>query len=1005
MAIPRDYDLPVTESEYAALVARDTVTRHITQTAMYQITPQDDALRKRGDDAFRIARERMDAWHRLWEQATTPEAKAAVEAQAAKEEARMRKYRVSVAKIRKANHSRTRFAVADLDLTPTDAMARNAARGLELREKHGRGGTAVGVARARDIKNKANLSPETVKRMHSFFSRHEGNQAGGEDDAGYIAWLLWGGDSGKSWAARKVEQIDKAKNARFASIDRAQAVKDAKAAINRADRELKRLRNLLQRARKSELEGDPSSSTQAVESRIEKLEEQFLAIQRLVAQGTASRTDWWEALQDATKHLASELKMRFSHNIALPKGKRRLNIDEASAALAQMGYRLGNVRYDPAAGGSVYKVTQPNGSVVDMPAAKLTDFIYQKAQHMKTGTKSTHAATLVGAAYYTERILKSLGFYPETTKFDQARGLLILVFPEPLVAANAASKLSQEFAKRGSGINRVSIDSGSEQRGNAVVGVVTIHLNDVAARGLNSRTGAKAAFTYDHDPNRVADNMTPEQRALAGKYQRAMYKLAAAASSLASDLRGISDLAERHAVQITRDGVLRESKQNMDELLRSAESASKLLKIKLSRNGAKAAFGLERSINIMLSDAKIPDSAFDWKNGFLIVDPEYHDRIVEVLKGYIPWELKSLPRIRKEQMSRTGAKAAFSVDSRIEVLRQKVQTYIAKGGSWQGLDKPEGLAKLVGDIINGSFRPTDTGMDNVESRLRKYHGMNFSRKGTKASFALTSWAKKLYEILNAALIDLEAENIRQARQKIAMVKGWLIDYSESVSSGGRFSRTGAKAAFGVSVSQLADELRKVTREATPTMWHTYANTWLSSKKLVDAETAKSASRAYDIVENEMMGRMKSRNGAKSTHAAEVIQKLSGGWVIERDGGVLYLAKGAEAIPVPSVEKAIELHKASSEGRLARRTGGFMSRTGAKSTHAADSLRDLAVKMGYAPESVTVEGGRGTVKFAKQDGSAGRLAVSLRKPLVGIVPSDRITVADNAVVIEFGEPHA
>jgi ribosomal protein L17 len=98
--------------------------------------------------------------------------------------------------------------MADIDLKPTAEMAANAARGLELREKHGKGGTAVGVARARDIKNRANLSPETVKRMHSFFSRHEGNQAGGEDDAGYIAWMLWGGDAGKSWAKRKVEQID-----------------------------------------------------------------------------------------------------------------------------------------------------------------------------------------------------------------------------------------------------------------------------------------------------------------------------------------------------------------------------------------------------------------------------------------------------------------------------------------------------------------------------------------------------------------------------------------------------------------------------------------------------------------------------------------------------------------------------------------------------------------------------------------------------------------------------
>jgi hypothetical protein len=97
----------------------------------------------------------------------------------------------------------------DIDLKPTQEMASNAARGLELRAKHGRGGTEVGVARARDLKNRANLSPDTVRRMASFFARHEGNQKGGDDDAGYIAWLLWGGDAGKAWAERKVAEMDR----------------------------------------------------------------------------------------------------------------------------------------------------------------------------------------------------------------------------------------------------------------------------------------------------------------------------------------------------------------------------------------------------------------------------------------------------------------------------------------------------------------------------------------------------------------------------------------------------------------------------------------------------------------------------------------------------------------------------------------------------------------------------------------------------------------------------
>ena len=100
----------------------------------------------------------------------------------------------------------------EIDLKPTDEMAANAERGLALREKHGRGGTEVGVARARDIKNRKNLSPDTVRRMHSYFARHEVDKKGegwGKDSAGYIAWLLWGGDAGKAWADRKTKELDR----------------------------------------------------------------------------------------------------------------------------------------------------------------------------------------------------------------------------------------------------------------------------------------------------------------------------------------------------------------------------------------------------------------------------------------------------------------------------------------------------------------------------------------------------------------------------------------------------------------------------------------------------------------------------------------------------------------------------------------------------------------------------------------------------------------------------
>jgi HK97 family phage prohead protease len=99
---------------------------------------------------------------------------------------------------------------------PNDAMAKEAERGLAWRREFGRGGTEVGIARARDISNKENLSLDTVRRMSSYFARHEVDKEAegfrpGEDgypSNGRIAWALWGGDSGKSWANRILEQED-----------------------------------------------------------------------------------------------------------------------------------------------------------------------------------------------------------------------------------------------------------------------------------------------------------------------------------------------------------------------------------------------------------------------------------------------------------------------------------------------------------------------------------------------------------------------------------------------------------------------------------------------------------------------------------------------------------------------------------------------------------------------------------------------------------------------------
>jgi hypothetical protein len=109
-----------------------------------------------------------------------------------------------------------RKAIADIDFSPPEGVRKEAARGLEWRKEFNRGGTAVGVARARDLSNGTKIGPDTARRMVSYFARHEVDKKGqgwsqGEEgfpSAGRIAWALWGGDPGRSWANSLVEQMN-----------------------------------------------------------------------------------------------------------------------------------------------------------------------------------------------------------------------------------------------------------------------------------------------------------------------------------------------------------------------------------------------------------------------------------------------------------------------------------------------------------------------------------------------------------------------------------------------------------------------------------------------------------------------------------------------------------------------------------------------------------------------------------------------------------------------------
>jgi HK97 family phage major capsid protein/HK97 family phage prohead protease len=108
-------------------------------------------------------------------------------------------------------------AISDINTTPTDSMVSEAKKGIAWRKEFNRGGTRIGATRASQIIAKEKLSPSTVRRMFSFFSRHESDKAAqgfrvgekGYPSNGRIAWALWGGDAGFSWSKRLVEQMKK----------------------------------------------------------------------------------------------------------------------------------------------------------------------------------------------------------------------------------------------------------------------------------------------------------------------------------------------------------------------------------------------------------------------------------------------------------------------------------------------------------------------------------------------------------------------------------------------------------------------------------------------------------------------------------------------------------------------------------------------------------------------------------------------------------------------------
>jgi len=70
----------------------------------------------------------------------------------------------------------------------------------------------MGIMRARDLSNQRPVSARTLRRMKTFFDRHNTDRLvhGWENmsnpSSGWINWLLWGGDPGRRWVERVLKR-------------------------------------------------------------------------------------------------------------------------------------------------------------------------------------------------------------------------------------------------------------------------------------------------------------------------------------------------------------------------------------------------------------------------------------------------------------------------------------------------------------------------------------------------------------------------------------------------------------------------------------------------------------------------------------------------------------------------------------------------------------------------------------------------------------------------------
>ena len=132
----------------------------------------------------------------------------------------MSKFNKKIKEAENKSLTKRMYAVPDkyahINFFPPIGVAKNAQRALEVRASKtpsNRGMTAVGIARARDLSNRKQVSPDTIKRMVAYFTRHEVDKQGSTWESQGKGWQSWngrGGSEGYAWAEKVLRQMNAA---------------------------------------------------------------------------------------------------------------------------------------------------------------------------------------------------------------------------------------------------------------------------------------------------------------------------------------------------------------------------------------------------------------------------------------------------------------------------------------------------------------------------------------------------------------------------------------------------------------------------------------------------------------------------------------------------------------------------------------------------------------------------------------------------------------------------